>query len=154
MRAVILPVLAALVLVTSVGWARTTCVPSAILTTSARGIALVGQTGMADAAGAVTYVVRDPAGNVVPGSVVALDFSRCTDVRLASDVVAAGTTVDCARGWVHGVADLTGTVTFKIVGSGAGGAPRTVPTCASAYADGVPLPPLIVSAFDLDGMSG
>jgi len=141
------------ILATSEGFAKTACVPSRTLTTAPRGVSLVGQSGMPDIAGTVTYVVRDAAGIVVPGSIVWLDLSRCADVRLASDAVAPNTIVDCSRRSVQGVADVSGTVTFRIVGSG-GGAPRTDPTCASAYADGVPLPAPIVSVYDLDGMNG
>jgi hypothetical protein len=136
------------------GWASTACPPSPSTSTVPAGISLVGQAGAPDPVGTVTYVIRDLTQNPYPGATVMLNFSACSDVRLASDVVAPGTIVNCAYSTVTGITDMTGTVTFRIVGSGIPGSARTLPACLSATADGVPLQPSIVSAFDLDGVNG
>src|SRR5881397_1698976 len=112
-------------LMAEIGWARTACIPSAFQSTAPRGISLVGHSGTPDPMGAVTYVIRDAIGNPYPGSVVALNFANCSDVRFATDVAAPGTLVDCSRRAIYGVADQLGSVTFRIVGSGSGASPTS-----------------------------
>lgn len=154
MRRTLAMALLFVVLGAPIGWARTACPPSASDSSVPLGISLVGQAGTPDPVGTVSYVIRGVGGPPVPGAFVSLDFSACTDVRVATDVVAPGTIVNCAMHTVSGTADVTGRVTFRIVGSGISGTNRTVPACLAAYADGVLLPPSIVSTFDLDGRNG
>lgn len=135
-------------------WAGTACPPSAQQSLAPPGIALVGHAGAPDPAGNFTYVVRDVVGNPVPGSTVVLDFSQCPDARLASDVLAPGTYLDCARRTIRGVTNQAGEVTFRIVGSGLGGSAAGTTPCLAAHLDGIMMPALRVSVFDLDGVSG
>jgi hypothetical protein len=143
----------ALMLAATPGWTKTACVPSSVLSSGPRGISLVGKNG-SDPSGTLTYVVRDAGGVPVVGSVVMLNFTNCSDLRLSSDLGSPNVTVNCPAHAAMAVTGYDGSVTFKVVGSGSGGPPRTMPACAGVYVDGVPLSPPIVTVYDLDGMNG
>ena len=133
-------------------WAKTACPPSPFESSSPPGVSLVGHSGAPDPAGSVTYVIRDLARNPVPGSLVYLDFSACPELRLATDAVAPGFFLNCASNSIYGVTNMSGEVTFRIVGSRLS-AVQPEP-CLRAHADGMPLPAPKVSVFDLDGVNG
>jgi hypothetical protein len=82
-----------------------------------------------------------------------LDFSGCSDLRVAPDPSQPGTVVNCSSRTAYAYTDMNGEVTFRIVGNAAG-APGSAANCLRVYADGVPLPSPIVSALDLDGRNG
>jgi hypothetical protein len=126
-------------------------VPDVHTSSAPRGILLVGLNGSPDPIGAATYVLRNIAGFPWPGSQVTLNFSSCGDVAID-----AGSTphIDCAAHTVSGLTDVNGVVTFRIVGTGLGGASRPLPTCVSVNVDGIPFPSLSVGSFDLDGRNG
>ena len=116
-------------------------------------IRLVGSAqGTPDVLGTATYVIRRH-GDPHPGCAVFIDFSQCPDVRLASDVLFPGVVVNCSSRHVYGVTDVDGVVTFRIVANGSGSGSASL-ACAQVWADGVPFPPLAVTAFDLDGQHG
>ena len=141
-------------------------VPSASTSIQPAGIALVGYANPADptAFGAAVYTIKDANGNAVPGSTVIINFASCTDIKLCSNVTALGVTVNCSAKTASAVTNATGQVTLRVVGAsnspgGVLGARRDGPgqldnACASVTADGVPMAPLIVSAFDLTGDTG
>jgi len=114
---------------------------------------LVGvSSGLPDPLGTAVLVVRRFT-SPVPSCPVVLDFSECSDVRLSSDGLPAGQTLDCTTHQIRAFTDLEGRVTFDLVGASVG-APRTLPSCLKIYANGMPLHPPIVSTFDLDGRNG
>jgi hypothetical protein len=116
-------------------------------------LSLVGKTaGVPDPRGAATWVIRRFT-TPVPYANVWLDFSGCSDLRLSGDGLPPGQTLDCSGRIVSGVTDMSGTVTFDLVGAGAGAA-GTLPGCLKVYANGMPLTSPVVSAFDLDGRNG
>jgi len=132
-------------------------VPSATTSTQPAGISLVGSSGgVADPTtfGASTYTIRDASNNPVPGSVVIMNFTACTDARLCSANQPANMTVNCGSKTVSGVTDAVGAVTFRIVGGGlTSGAAITAP-CISVTADGVPMNTIRSSTFDINGAGG
>jgi hypothetical protein len=116
-------------------------------------VKLVGHGSPPDAAGNITYTIRDAANNPVPGSVVIINFSACGDVRICSSDVGAGLTVNCGAETVSGVTNGSGQITFAISGSSSGG-PPTLVKCVSVTADGVPLSNLNGATADYDGLNG
>jgi hypothetical protein len=104
-------------------------------------------------------VLRDLAGNPVPGADIVIDFENCTDLHLCSANV-GGQTVDCANRIVHGTTDATGHVSFWVLGAGALDNPPHPPDvapgagsgCARVFADGVQFGFSTVVIFDLDGV--
>lgn len=132
-------------------------VPNSAQSTQPLGISLVGTAaGVADPAaqGAATYTIRDAALNPVANSVVTMNFTACTDVRLCSLSQPAGMTVNCAAKTVSGTTNASGVVTFRIVGGGlTSGAAVTAP-CITVTADGVPMTTIRASAFDVNGGTG
>jgi hypothetical protein len=119
------------------------------------GIPLVGHSGdVPDPLGAVTFtVVEKWTGVPYAYLAVTIDFSGCADVGVSSDVVASGEQLDCARHQVTAVTDAQGRVRFTIVG-GSHGAARSTGPCATVNIAGYLFPPLVVSAYDLDGVNG
>src|SRR5262245_53347036 len=109
-------------------------------------IRMVGTTdGAPDPSGQFSVVVRDVLNNPVPGALVRIDFSACTQVALAAP--------DCTV--LTGLTDATGTARFTALGSVLHrGAPQPIPPCASITADGAVLGNVRVSAFDQDGVNG
>jgi hypothetical protein len=106
---------------------------------------------------ATTITVRDAANNPVPNSVVVLNFAGCApDIKIGSTQV-TGFFVNCAAKTVSGVTDVTGAVTFRVVGAAntTNGADAGAPAgCISVAADGVFLGNLSVGAPDLNGARG
>jgi len=114
---------------------------------------LVGTTaGLPDPRGIATFVIRRWT-TPVDNSLVVLDFSECSDVRLSSDGLPAGQTLDCTMHQIRAFTDHEGRVTFDLVGAGVG-TPRTLPSCLKVYADGMQVAWPVVSTFDLDGRNG
>jgi hypothetical protein len=132
-------------------------VPNSTNSTQPAGIALVGTNGsVADPTsfGAATYTIRDAANNPVANSVVVMNFTTCTDVRVCSVLQPAGETINCPAKTVSAVTNASGVVTFRIVGGGlTSGAAVTTP-CVSVTADGVPLTTVRAATFDMNGSSG
>ena len=139
-------------------------VPSATTSTqpSPAVIKVVGHGSPPDPAGNIVYTIRDASNNLVPGSVVILNFSGCGDLRICSSDVGDGgpgspdLVINCGAKTVTGVTNTTGQITIAVAGTGTGvGAPVFVPTkCVSVTADGVPMANLGAAVADLNGVNG
>ncbi len=117
---------------------------------------LVGWNGVsADSAhGRCTVEVRNLANEVVPGVPVTLDFSSCTDLRVAADQHDPRLVVGCSGATVTCTSDAQGIASFTIVGASYSRAASTTSQRAmidigGSYAGNPP-----VAAFDLDGSGG
>src|SRR5262245_6052455 len=106
--------------------------------------------GVPDILGNYEIEVRDGNNNVIPGSVVEIDFSNCCEVKVACTQAVGETYV--APKTVRATTNALGRVTFRALGAG-GGSPPTLlgQSCARVIADGVVLGNLKVSAFDYNG---
>lgn len=119
-----------------------------------RGIALVGHDGTPDPAGAVVFTVVDRFTGVPLSNVpVQISFANCADVRLASNVVAADVILDCGFRAATVFTNASGQARFVVVGEVSGAGDSGGP-CASVNVVGYLFDPLVVSAFDLDGVQG
>lgn len=145
-------VAAALAAIALLSTAASAKIPSVANSTLPSCISLVGtRAGVADAAGTCTIVLRDLANNPDPYIVVVLDFSHCSNVRVASVQPYGGETGDCTLPSVRDTTDAQGRVTFRVVGSGRGsGAPGLV----RISGEGVYLREVPVHVYDLDGYNG
>ncbi len=123
-------------------------------------INLVGSTGgVADGIGETQVVIRDFARNPLAGAVVTIDFSACTDLRIATSQPFPGVEAHCDApiGTVTATTNAAGIATFRIVGgarNSAGGAPGAGYQCALVYADGVLIGRVNIGAFDQNGIGG
>lgn len=119
-------------------------------------ITLVGNTaGVPDPAGSFTVIVRDLANNPLNGASVVIDLSGCTDIAICSDQLDAAAIVNCAAKTTRKFTDITGTVSFIVLGgsNGAGNA-TTLLGGAKIFANGTLIGSPTASTFDLDGASG
>jgi hypothetical protein len=99
-------------------------------------------------------IIRNLAGDPVPGAAVTIDFSMCgADVRIAQSQP-PGTTADCGLETVSRTTDVQGRVSFRVIGGGSTGAAPQVGNCAGIYADGVLITTVQVAVYDFDGVSG
>ena len=98
------------------------------------------QGGVPDPTAAFTIVVRDFANNPIPNSLVMIDLSACTDMKLCR-YQHAGANVDCSVHTVRGFTDANGRLTLTILGAGLnnGRAPGPGAGCARIFADGTPI---------------
>ena len=131
-------------------------VPSPSNSTIPSCITLVGSlAGVPDAVGTFTVIVRDLANNPLNGASVVIDLSNCTDLAICSNQLDAGALVNCAAKTTRKFTDITGTVTFIVLGgsNGAGNA-TTLLGGGRIFANGTLLGSPTVPAFDLDGGSG
>ena len=120
--------------------------------------------GLADAAGTFTIIVRTGGGNLVPNSNVVLDFSSCPDIHMASQADLLGLagnpnagltenavfkTVTRAAGPTNGQA--TGQVSFTLLGGSTVGGNGSGALCARVIADDVQIGTLTIAVYDWDG---
>jgi len=117
---------------------------------------LVGSaTGVPDTHGQFTVVVRDLANNPLNGASVVIDLSNAHDLRICSDQLDAGALVNCAAKTTRKFTDVTGSVTFIVLGgSNGGGNASTLLGGGRIFANGTLIGSPTVSAFDLDGANG
>jgi hypothetical protein len=96
-------------------------------------------------------VIRDLANNPIAGASVYLDFGACTDVALCA--VQPSNILECDRRVVRGFTDVTGGITFYVLGAGrtTGGTPGPGAGCMRVFADGILGRYVTVSAPDLNG---
>src|SRR5262245_4391405 len=88
-------------------------VPSASTSTQPVGPVVLVRTSSPtpDPFNAFSYTIRDATSNLVPGSVVILNFSGCTDARVCPTAAyASGITVNCAAKTMTGVTNATGQI--------------------------------------------
>jgi hypothetical protein len=116
-------------------------------------INLVGTAGgVVDPNAPVTWTIRDASGNPVPNASVTINFSTCVtqDISLGSSQPDPGMVVNCTAKTITKVANGSGRVTFRIVGSAnnLGNESGHGVGCASIQANGVPMGSVTVSAFD------
>jgi hypothetical protein len=119
-------------------------------------ITLVGSSaGVADAFGAFTLNVRDQANNPLYGASIVIDFSGCADIAICADQLDPGVTVNCAAKTTRKFTDVSGGVSFIILGgsNGAGGVNAPLHG-ARVFANGTLLASPTAAALDLDGSSG
>lgn len=119
-------------------------------------VKVVGHGSTPDPAGNVTYIIRDASNAIVPSSVILLNFTACTDVRLCGqNIVTPGIFVNCPAHIVTATSNSTGGVTFAICGTGTGPGPAVlVPTkCVTVTADGKPMNDLVAATADYDGLT-
>jgi hypothetical protein len=129
-------------------------VPSAANSTVPGGIRLVGsKAGVPDPHGTFSIVVRDLANNPLNGASVVIDLSGCGDLNLCSEQLDAGATVTCPAKTTRKFTDISGTVTFTVLGSSHGLASE-LQGAGRIYANGTLIGSPTVAAFDLDGASG
>jgi hypothetical protein len=129
--------------------AATSAVPSHVLIVGTHG-------GTPDSAGQFSIIVRDAGNNPLAGVTVTLDFSRCSDVRLANTQT-AGTTLSCAHNSVSRTTDAAGQASFNIVGASigrcAGLSEDSGADCVRVCANNVVLASIEAAVLDLDGAS-
>lgn len=113
-----------------------------------------GPAGPDSATGQVEVVVRDLAGNPVPGSVITFDLSAATDMRPAEDQRDPRLFTNCgALRQVSAVSDVNGIARLTILGAVTNG-PPSGSGALKIYADGVLLGYPLVSALERDGVAG
>lgn len=113
--------------------------------------------GVPDALGQFTIVIRDLANNPINGSSVVLDLSAAADLTASSDQLDGGaSTVNCAAKTVRKFTDVTGTVTFTVVGfaNNSGASAGAGLDGVKVYADGVLIGTLTAATLDQDGGGG
>lgn len=113
----------------------------------------LGPAGPDSAVGHVTCVIRDLANNPMPGSVVTLDFSACTDIAIADDQRDPRLFADCSARCVSAVTDVNGIARFTVIGAGTAG-PIHPPSALRVYADGYYAGSPSVAVFERDGAGG
>ncbi len=132
-------------------------VPSSGTSTQPGGIILGGTNGgVVDPFVEATYTIRDGSSNLVPNSVIIINFSGCVqpnDLRLCNNqpYVSFSQTLNCGAKTVSATTNGTGVAKFRIRGGAAnnGGNPAGVGVnCATVTVDGVPFSNLTVSAPD------
>jgi hypothetical protein len=130
--------------------------PAAQNSTVPASITLVGSfAGTPDATGMFTVVARDPANNPLNGASIVLDLSGCTDLSICADQMDAFTSVNCAAKTVRKFTNLTGSVTFIVLGGSSGaGSASTMLGGARIYGNGTLLGSPTVASLDLDGVHG
>lgn len=131
-------------------------VPSETNSTKPACISMVGSVaGVPDAAGQFTVIVRDLANNPLNGASVVIDLSNAGDLAICDDQLDVDALVNCAAKTVRKFTDVTGSVTFIVLGgSNGGGNASTLLNGGRIYANGTLIGSPTVSAFDLDGSSG
>ena len=131
-------------------------VPSPGNSTVPACISLVGNlANVPDPHGTFSVTVRDLANNALNGASVVVDLSGCTDLRLCNDQLDAGATVNCAAKTTRKFTNVSGVVTFTVLGGSNGsGNATTLLGGARIYANGTLIASPTANAFDLDGANG
>jgi len=128
-------------------------IPDAAHCTVPTWVEVVGtNAGVPDPRGTFTVTVRDIGNIPISGSVVTLNFTACTDMKLCS-----GAGVTCPFALVSATTLGSGVATFTVIGGGLhpGGVfagPSTA--CCEIRADGYLLGSASVNVYDLNGARG
>ena len=131
-------------------------VPDATLSLKPACISLYGSVaGVADPAGTFSVTVNDFSGNPINNASVVIDFSNCNDIQICDDQLDVDALVNCAAKTVRKFTDISGVVSFTLIGgsNGAGNA-TTLLNGGRIYANGTLIGSPTVSVFDLNGLSG
>jgi hypothetical protein len=111
--------------------------------------------GVADPLGNFSVNVRDLANNPVANSSVVIDFTGCEGKVCQATSLTLGQVVDCVTNTVRSVSDISGNVSFNVLGADGIVPPKPVGPgvgCASILADGVNLGPVTVIYHDPNGL--
>ena len=103
--------------------------------------------------GQMICTIRDLTNIPVPGSVVTVDFTDCTDLAIASDQHDPRVFVNCGPRTVSAVTGVNGQARFTLIGTGTPG-PAHASHSLRIYADGVLMGSLGVGVFERDGVGG
>jgi hypothetical protein len=131
-------------------------VPSAGNSSVPSCFSLVGSAATTpDPHGTFTVIVRDLANNPLNGASVVVDLSNAHDLKICNDQLDAGATVNCAAKTTRKFTDITGSVSFTVLGGSNGsGNANTLLGAGRIFANGTLIGSPTVSAFDLDGANG
>lgn len=125
-------------------------IPNAANCTVPAFVKVVGtRVGVPDPVGTYSVTVRDIGNFPVAGSVVSLDFTSCTDMKLCQ-----AANVICTPAQITVTADGSGVATFIVVGGGLcpGGAFAGVGLgCVTVRADGYIIGTASANVYDLNG---
>jgi len=153
---VVCGLLAATAVFAGVPYPGTSTLPAYINAVGTTGATLGTSGTMAvavDPSGAITITVLDKASLPCVNSLVALDFTNCTDLKICQDQYDGSKIVACPV--ISGYTDINGQITFKVVGSGLnvnGGKPFPTPAaCCHITADGYDMGYAKVPIYDQDG---
>ena len=113
----------------------------------------LGTTGPDSSLGQATCTIRNIANVPVPGTLVTLDFSSCSDLSIASDQLDPRLFTDCSARTVSAVADVNGVARFTIIGTGTHGSPHLA-NGLDVFADGIFLGSTSVAVLERDGTGG
>jgi hypothetical protein len=116
-------------------------------------VVCLGPAGPDSVLGHCSVTVRDLANNPLVGSLVAFDFSACTDLRIAADQHDPRLVTHCEYPMVTALTDAAGVASFTVIGSGIAGPPSPA-NALRIYADGVLLGFVSVAVLDRDGAGG
>jgi hypothetical protein len=140
-------------------------VPSAANSTAPDIIRLVGNNaGVPDpglpaalppAPSSFTVVVKDLANNPISNASVVVDLSLCGDLAICNDQLDANALVNCGAKTTRKFSDVTGSVSFIVLG-GSNGAGNAIElhNAGRIFANGTLLRSPTVAAYDLDGQLG
>lgn len=102
--------------------------------------------------------IKDFAGNPVAGSIVELNFTNCTDMRLCQYIPGGVTqTVQCPNKLIRATTNALGQVSMIALGAGlnvglpASPTPAAPAGCIQIVADGIPLATASAVDFDVNG---
>jgi hypothetical protein len=129
-------------------------VPSAANSNVPGCVPLVGSTaGVPDGNGTFIVIVRDLANNPLSGASVVVDLSGTSELALCDDQLDANALVVCASKTTRKFTDGLGSVTFTVLGGGAGPA-ATLIGGGKIFANGTLIGSPTVNAYDLNGIGG
>jgi hypothetical protein len=136
-------------------------VPSPGNSTTPDAIYWVGHnSGTPHSLGTFSVTVRDLANAPINNSAVSVSATGCPDFRIADNQFDAAATVTCASRSVRKFTNVSGVVSFTVLGAGTSNAGG--PGCGTSpnplrgkiIADGVTLKNIIIALPDLDGVNG
>ena len=112
--------------------------------------------GLADPRGEFLVEARDLANQPMPGVMVDIDFSGCTDLQICTDPHDPDAIVLCGTSVVRKFTDVNGQVRFRIIGcsNAVPGSPGPPRNSAKLYGDGVLQASPAVAIYDLVGCNG
>ena len=112
--------------------------------------------GVPDPLGRFPVIIRDLANNPVPGVIVTLDLSQCSDIALCAQQNDPAAVVNCAQKTVSKITAADGSVTFIVMGCAlnAGASPGIQVPQARVFADGFLLASVWSPVLDQSGCDG
>jgi hypothetical protein len=102
----------------------------------------------------LTIVVRDLANNLLNNASVVIDLSGTTDLAFCGDQQDVNATINCGAKTIRKFTDVTGTVTFHVLGGGKGAVPASGLNAGKIFANGTLIKSPTVPTCDLNGING